>query len=132
VCRATDGARKRLRLLAIGPVHLEHRESLGRTSFSSSRPLAYVSVNARDVPVILPLSQARLAAWPLVTWSACTADTIGIGPIYAIPKLLKQYGLKVSDIGLWRLNEAFACQVAAVLDEPMRRDDPSPRPVSSK
>ena len=36
---------------------------------------------------------------------------MGIGPIYAIPKLLKQHGLSVDDIGLWELNEAFACQV---------------------
>jgi len=36
---------------------------------------------------------------------------MGIGPIYAIPKLLKQHGLKMSDIGLWELNEAFAVQV---------------------
>src|SRR5690554_6856699 len=36
---------------------------------------------------------------------------MGIGPVYAIPKLLKRHGLKVSDIGLWELNEAFACQV---------------------
>jgi len=38
-------------------------------------------------------------------------EEMGIGPIYAIPKLLKQHGLKVDDIGLWELNEAFACQV---------------------
>jgi len=37
-------------------------------------------------------------------------EEMGIGPIYAIPKLLKNAGLKVSDIGLWELNEAFACQ----------------------
>ncbi len=38
-------------------------------------------------------------------------EEMGIGPIYAIPKLLKNHGLKISDIGLWELNEAFACQV---------------------
>ncbi len=38
-------------------------------------------------------------------------DEMGIGPIYAIPKLLKQTGLKMDDIGLWELNEAFAVQV---------------------
>jgi acetyl-CoA acetyltransferase family protein len=49
-------------------------------------------------------------------------DEMGIGPIYAVPKLLKQHGLKVSDIGLWELNEAFAVQVlhsADVLGIPM-------------
>ncbi len=43
--------------------------------------------------------------------AGCEPDEMGIGPIYAIPKLLKRAGLKVSDIGLWELNEAFAVQV---------------------
>jgi acetyl-CoA C-acetyltransferase len=38
-------------------------------------------------------------------------DEMGIGPVFAVPKLLKQHGLTVDDIGLWELNEAFACQV---------------------
>lgn len=42
--------------------------------------------------------------------AGCEPDEMGIGPIYAIPKLLKRHGLKVSDIGLWELNEAFAVQ----------------------
>ena len=43
--------------------------------------------------------------------AGCRPEEMGIGPIYAILKLLKQHGLKVEDIGLWELNEAFACQV---------------------
>jgi acetyl-CoA C-acetyltransferase len=43
--------------------------------------------------------------------AGCAPEEMGIGPIYAIPKLLAQNGLKVDDIGLWELNEAFACQV---------------------
>ena len=38
-------------------------------------------------------------------------DEMGIGPIYAVPKLLEAHGLKVDDIGLWEFNEAFAVQV---------------------
>lgn len=38
-------------------------------------------------------------------------EEMGIGPVYAVPKLLKQHGLRIDDIGLWELNEAFACQV---------------------
>ncbi len=45
-----------------------------------------------------------------MTVAGCAPDEMGIGPIYAIPKLLKQHGLKISDIGLWELNEAFAVQ----------------------
>ena len=42
--------------------------------------------------------------------AGCAPEEMGIGPIYAIPKLLQHNGLKISDIGLWELNEAFACQ----------------------
>jgi acetyl-CoA acetyltransferase family protein len=43
--------------------------------------------------------------------SGCNADEMGIGPIYAVPKLLKRAGLKMDDIDIWELNEAFAVQV---------------------
>ncbi len=43
--------------------------------------------------------------------AGCTPDEMGIGPIYAIPKLLSRHGLKIADIDLWELNEAFAVQV---------------------
>ena len=59
---------------------------------------------------------AKHAVTPLgiyrgIAVAGCEPDEMGIGPIYAIPKLLKQHGLKMSDIGLWELNEAFAVQV---------------------
>lgn len=44
-------------------------------------------------------------------------DEMGIGPVYAIPKLLKQFGLSMDDIGLWELNEAFAVQVVYCRDK---------------
>ena len=43
--------------------------------------------------------------------SGCAPDEMGIGPVFAVPKLLKQAGLRVSDIDVWELNEAFASQV---------------------
>ncbi|HEY2114988.1 MAG TPA: thiolase family protein [Candidatus Angelobacter sp.] len=43
--------------------------------------------------------------------AGCNADEMGIGPIYAVPKLLKRAGLKMEDIDIWELNEAFAVQV---------------------
>jgi len=43
--------------------------------------------------------------------AGCEPDEMGIGPVFAVPKLLKRAGLKVDDIGLWELNEAFAVQV---------------------
>ena len=44
-------------------------------------------------------------------------DEMGIGPVYAIPKLLSRFGLKIDDIGLWELNEAFAVQVLYCRDK---------------
>jgi acetyl-CoA C-acetyltransferase len=43
--------------------------------------------------------------------AGCEPDEMGIGPVFAVPKLLKRAGLKVEDIDLWELNEAFAVQV---------------------
>ncbi|MFO1292189.1 MAG: acetyl-CoA C-acyltransferase [Rubrivivax sp.] len=43
--------------------------------------------------------------------AGCNADEMGIGPVFAIPRLLARHGLTVADIGLWEINEAFACQV---------------------
>ncbi len=43
--------------------------------------------------------------------AGCEPDEMGIGPVFAVPKLLKANGLSIDDIGLWELNEAFACQV---------------------
>jgi acetyl-CoA C-acetyltransferase len=42
--------------------------------------------------------------------AGCAPDEMGIGPVFAVPKLLRQHGLRVEDIGLWELNEAFAVQ----------------------
>jgi acetyl-CoA C-acetyltransferase len=49
--------------------------------------------------------------------AGCEPDEMGIGPVYAIPKVLKRLGLKVSDIDLWELNEAFAVQVIYCRDK---------------
>ncbi len=42
--------------------------------------------------------------------AGCAPEEMGIGPVYAVPKLLARHGLRVDDIGVWELNEAFACQ----------------------
>jgi acetyl-CoA C-acetyltransferase len=51
-----------------------------------------------------------LGAYRGIAVAGCAPDEMGIGPVFAVPKLLKQHGLKVDDIGLWELNEAFAVQ----------------------
>tara|TARA_X000000950_G_scaffold273106_1_gene356539 strand:+ start:3398 stop:4588 length:1191 start_codon:yes stop_codon:yes gene_type:complete len=58
------------------------------------------------------------------TTVGCNPDEMGIGPVFAIPKLLAQNNLSIEDIGLWELNEAFAVQVVYCRDElgiPMHR-----------
>lgn len=49
--------------------------------------------------------------------AGCEPDEMGIGPVFAVPKVLKRLGLKVSDIDLWELNEAFAVQVMYCRDK---------------
>jgi len=51
-----------------------------------------------------------LGAYRGVAVAGCAPDEMGIGPVFAVPKLLQQHGLRVGDIGLWELNEAFAVQ----------------------
>ncbi|MET3822630.1 acetyl-CoA C-acetyltransferase [Burkholderia sp. PvR073] len=56
--------------------------------------------------------------------AGCEPDEMGIGPVFAVPKLLAKAGLTVDDIGLWELNEAFAVQVLSCADKlgiPMER-----------
>jgi acetyl-CoA C-acetyltransferase len=48
--------------------------------------------------------------------AGCEPDEMGIGPVFAVPRLLSRHGLKVEDIDLWELNEAFACQVLYCAD----------------
>jgi acetyl-CoA C-acetyltransferase len=49
--------------------------------------------------------------------AGCNPDEMGIGPVFAVPKVLKRLGLKVEDIDLWELNEAFAVQVLYCADQ---------------
>lgn len=52
-----------------------------------------------------------LGAYRGIAVAGLAPEEMGIGPVFAVPKLLKLHGLSVDDIGLWELNEAFACQV---------------------
>ena len=49
--------------------------------------------------------------------AGCHPDEMGIGPVFAVPRLLKRHGLSVDDIGVWELNEAFAVQVLYCRDK---------------
>jgi acetyl-CoA C-acetyltransferase/acetyl-CoA acyltransferase len=56
------------------------------------------------------LGLQALGAFRGMAIAGCEPDEMGIGPVYAVPKLLKRHGLTVDDIDLWELNEAFASQ----------------------
>lgn len=66
--------------------------------------------------VLMEAAEARragigpLGAFRGLAIAGCEPDEMGIGPVYAVPKLLARHGLKVDDIDLWELNEAFASQ----------------------
>ncbi|HEX2689670.1 MAG TPA: thiolase family protein [Kofleriaceae bacterium] len=65
--------------------------------------------------------------------SGCEPDEMGIGPVFSVPKLLKKHGLKVEDIDVWELNEAFASQVVYCRDQlgiPMERLNPNGGSIS--
>jgi len=60
---------------------------------------------------------APLGVYRGMAVAGCDPDEMGIGPVFAVPKLLKQHGLAMDDIGIWELNEAFACQVIYCRDK---------------
>ena len=66
--------------------------------------------------VVMDLATAQKEGLPVLgiyrgfQVAGCKAEEMGIGPVFAIPKLLKRTGLKIDDIGLWEINEAFASQ----------------------
>jgi acetyl-CoA C-acetyltransferase len=66
---------------------------------------------------------APLGAYRGIAVAGCEPDEMGIGPVFAVPKLLARHGLSVDDIGLWELNEAFAVQVIYCRDRLGIADD---------
>jgi len=58
-----------------------------------------------------------LGAYRGMMVAACDPDEMGIGPVFAVPKLLKANGLSMDDVGIWELNEAFASQVLYIRDK---------------
>jgi acetyl-CoA C-acetyltransferase len=85
----------------------------GNSSQLSDGAVACVLMSAREA--------ARRGLRPLGIYrgfqvAGCEPDEMGVGPVYAVPKLLKKAGLKAGDIGLWELNEAFAVQAVYCRD----------------
>jgi acetyl-CoA C-acetyltransferase len=80
----------------------------GNASQLSDGAAAVVLMEAREAE---RRGLTPLGAYRGIQVAGCEPDEMGIGPVFAVPKLLKQHGLSVDDIDLWELNEAFACQV---------------------
>ncbi|MGV8872550.1 MAG: acetyl-CoA C-acyltransferase [Rhodococcus sp. (in: high G+C Gram-positive bacteria)] len=101
-------------VLADGAVTATSSVTAGNASQLSDGGSASVLMEAREAQ--------RRGLTPLGTYrgmavAGCAPDEMGIGPVFAIPKLLKEHGLSVDDIDLWELNEAFASQAIYCRDE---------------
>ncbi|WP_028216360.1 acetyl-CoA C-acyltransferase [Paraburkholderia oxyphila] len=79
----------------------------GNASQLSDGSSACVMMEAKDAE---RANLSPLGVFRGMAVAACEPDEMGIGPVFAVPKLLRQHGLKVEDIDLWELNEAFASQ----------------------
>ena len=102
-------------LTALNPV-------MGEEAFITAGNASQLSDGASACVVMNSKKAERLGIEPLgifkgMAVSGLEPDEMGIGPIYAVPKLLKKAGLKMDDIDLWELNEAFAVQVIYCRDK---------------
>jgi len=86
----------------------------GNASQLSDGASASVLMEAKEAE---RLGLAPLGIYRGMAVAGCNPDEMGIGPVFAVPKLLANAGLKMSDIGLWELNEAFAVQVLYCRDK---------------
>jgi acetyl-CoA C-acetyltransferase len=102
-------------LMKLSPV-FAGGQIVGKGQFITAGNASQLSDGASASVVMEEAEASRRGLTPLgryvgVMVAGCEPDEMGIGPIYAVPKLLETHGLTVNDIGLWELNEAFACQV---------------------
>jgi acetyl-CoA C-acetyltransferase len=116
-------------LLKLPPV-FDTKTGQGSVTAGNSSQLS----DGASATLVMSSDKARATgAKPLLVFrgyavAGCEPDEMGIGPVYAVPKLLKKHGLKVEDIDVWELNEAFASQVIYCRDKlglPMDRLNPN-------
>ena len=102
-------------LAALKPVfHAQGTVTAGNASQTSDGAAAAVLMEAGRSKELGIQPIARLVAYAV---AGCLPEEMGMGPIYAVPKVLKKAGLKLDDIGLIEFNEAFAAQALAVMRE---------------
>ena len=84
-----------------------HYITAGNASQLSDGAAAVVLMEAKEAERRGLTPMGRFMGWAV---AGCEPDEMGIGPVFAVPRLLERHGLKVDDIDLWELNEAFASQ----------------------
>jgi acetyl-CoA acyltransferase len=100
------------------PPCFDTESGLGTVTAGNSSQLA----DGASATLLMSLQRAReLGIQPRLIYrgfavAGCEPDEMGIGPVFAVPKLLKRHGLKGGDIDLWEMNEAFAVQVVYCRD----------------
>ena len=94
-------------LAGLPPVKEGKTTTAGNASQLSDGAAAVVLMEAKEAERRGLEPMGRFVSWAV---AGCEPDEMGIGPVFAIPKLLKRQGLKIDDIDLWELNEAFASQ----------------------
>ncbi|PSM18650.1 acetyl-CoA C-acyltransferase [Nitratireductor sp. StC3] len=101
-------------LAGLKPVRENGVITAGNASQLSDGAAACVMMEAKDAE---RRGLAPLGIFRGFAVAGCEPDEMGIGPVFAVPRLLERHGLKVDDIGLWELNEAFAVQVIYCRDK---------------
>jgi len=117
------------------PPHFDKTSGQGTVTAGNSSQLS----DGASATLLMSMDRAKaLGVKPKLIFrgfavAGCEPDEMGIGPIYAIPKLLKRTGVKMEDIGVWELNEAFASQVVYCRDTlglPMDKLNPNGGSIS--
>ena len=104
-------------LLGLAP-HFDKASGQGSVTAGNSSQLS----DGASATLLMSMDRARaLGVKPKLVFrgfavAGCEPDEMGIGPVFAVPKLLKRAGLKIDDIDVWELNEAFASQVVYCRD----------------
>jgi acetyl-CoA C-acetyltransferase len=102
-------------LAALGPVRGEgHCITAGNASQLSDGASACVLMEAKEAE---RRGLSPLGIYRGMAVAGCEPDEMGIGPVFAVPRLLERHGLAVKDIGVWELNEAFAVQTLYCRDK---------------
>jgi len=105
-------------LAKLGPV-FDTKSGQGSVTAGNSSQLS----DGASATLVMSMEKARSSASkPKMIYrgyavSGCEPDEMGIGPVFAVPKLMKRQGIKIDDVDVWELNEAFASQVVYIRDK---------------